>query len=115
MPYMQTKYSNLKDFGIDKQSWVNIYIYINKIKLIQGKRIAEFNYKMLNNILSITYFKVVLMIITNTNVKIILYLWKIVSEFIGFEVEWKHIIYFTLYITRLQVYVFITFSYLMLF
>lgn len=48
MPSIQTKYSDY--FGV-KKGLENISI--NKIKLISDKRFAEFNYELLNNILSI--------------------------------------------------------------
>lgn len=48
MPFMQTTHSEY--FGVDKQG-------LYKIKLIQDKRFAEFNYYLLNNILLNIFFQ----------------------------------------------------------
>lgn len=52
IPSMQSKYN--KEFDIFKSDWENIYM--NKIVLLQDKKISEFNYKLLNNLLSNNYF-----------------------------------------------------------
>ena len=51
-PAIQIKYT--KEFNLTKQDWENIYM--NKIYRIKDKKIAEFNYKLINNILSNNYF-----------------------------------------------------------
>ena len=51
-PAIQIKYT--KEFNLSKQDCENIYM--NKIYRIQDKKIAEFNYKLINNILSNNYF-----------------------------------------------------------
>ena len=46
-PAIQIKYA--KEFNLTKQDWENIYM--NKIYRIKDKKIAEFNYKLIDNIL----------------------------------------------------------------
>ena len=53
-PAIQTKYT--KEFNLIKQDWENIYL--NKIYRIKDKKIADFNYKLINNILSNSFLLV---------------------------------------------------------
>ena len=104
-PAIQIKYT--KEFNLSKQDWENIYM--NKIYRIKDKKIAEFNYKLINNILSNNYFVSKIeknsaflckgcpqventrhLIFECKNVK---NLWKNISNYIGFEVKWKHVLF----------------------
>ena len=105
VPIMQTKYK--KEFNIAKSDWEKIYL--NKVKLLQDKKIAEFNYMLLNNILSNNYFTSKInknttrmcktckeeienskhLILDCRNVQ---FIWKLVSNYVGFNIKWKHIV-----------------------
>lgn len=102
---MQSKYN--KEFDILKSDWENIYM--NKIVLLHDKKISEFNYKLLNNLLSNNYFvskidkscdcmcKICTEKVENSHHLIfecvnVQHTWKIVSNLLGFDVKWKHIV-----------------------
>ena len=105
-PCSQNKLST--EFKItNKADWE--YIYLCKIKLMEDTKLAEFNYKLLNNILCNNYYlskwnspiskncyicqnqieNIRHLIFDCVNV---LKIWKTLSEYLGFNVQWKHII-----------------------
>ena len=96
-----------RDFDITGSIWQTIYD--NKVKHILDRDIAEFNYKILNNLICTNYYlskwKVgqtkYCKICTNEveytkhliyNCSITKRIWNIVSFTLKFEVEWKHIV-----------------------
>ena len=96
-----------RDLNIqDNNCWTNIYL--NKVKDISDTKVAEFNYKLLNNILCNNYLvskwnpavkkectvcgaieNTKHLIFECTNVKNI---WTIVGFILNFEVQWKHVL-----------------------
>lgn len=97
----------LKDLNIEGSEWIK-NIYINKVVNMFDKQIADFNYKLLNNILisreylskwkndssACLYCKH-----SNETIKHLLYdctnvkkIWNIVSIILHFVVSWKHVI-----------------------
>ena len=96
-----------RDLNIqDKKCWTNIYL--NKVKDISDTKVAEFNYKLLNNILCNNYLVskwnptvkkectvcgaieiTKHLIFECTNVKNI---WTILGFILNFEVQWKHVL-----------------------
>ena len=103
-------YQNIltREFSIaDINSWHQIYK--NKVKNIQDKNIAEFNYKLLNNLLCTNFYlgkwkqgvsmycKLCLdrveyikhLLYECSNVKTI---WYVLGTILNFEVKWKHIV-----------------------
>lgn len=108
---MQSKYN--KEFDILKSDWENIHM--NKIVLLQDKKISEFNYELLNNLLSNNYFvskinkncdymcKICTEKFENSNHLIfecvnVQHTWKILSNIFGFDVNESRI--FTPYYSK---------------
>ncbi len=95
-----------REFSLEKEHWRNIYR--NKIKQIYDKKVGEFNYKMLNNILCCNLYlhKCKLRASANCehcqndveNIKHLIFecnivkdLWYKISAIVEFKVKWKHV------------------------
>ena len=94
-----------KEFNLTKQDWENIHM--NNIYRIKDKKIAEFNYKLINNKVSKNFF--VSKIEQNSsflckgcpqveNTRHLIFecehvqsLWKNISNYIGFDVKLNHV------------------------
>ena len=96
-----------KDFNIaDKTIWRNVYY--TKIKLVDDPIVAEFNYKLLNNLLNNRLYlskwkhtspfcNTCPGIIENTRHLIfecanVQNIWKILGVIINFDIQWKHVV-----------------------
>ena len=96
-----------KDFNIaDKTIWRNVYC--TKIKLVDDPIVAEFNYKLLNNLLNNRLYlskwkntspfcNMCPGIIENTRHLIfqcanVQNIWKILGVIINFDIQWKHVV-----------------------
>ena len=103
-PYYQKKLS--EDYGInDRIHWENIYL--NKIRYVEDSQLADFNYRLLNNILCnnayLSKWKSNVaadcrMCDTLETCEHLIYncrnvqsLWKLLSLYLKFDVKWKHI------------------------
>ena len=100
---MLSKY-HVKEFQLDRILWKNVYQ--TKVKFIDDPLVSEFNYKLLNNLLSNNLFlskwknlspfctscsdvieNTKHLIFECTNVRKI---WKIIGIVLNFEIQWKH-------------------------
>ncbi|XP_062574193.1 uncharacterized protein LOC134236030 [Saccostrea cucullata] len=96
-----------RNFCVSKEYWCNIYR--NKIKLMYDKRLSEFNYKLLNNILCCNSFlqkcklrenaKCEFCGNENENIKHLIFdcdnvkgVWQKLNIVMNYDVQWKHIV-----------------------
>lgn len=104
-PCYQSAFNNL--FNIGRDNWKDIYE--RKVKNMYDKRLSEFNYKLLNNILNCNSFQYKCKSRSNANcefcpcekedIKHLLFdclsvqrLWQKLKIILNFDVCWKHII-----------------------
>lgn len=104
-PCYQSAFNNL--FNIGRDNWKDIYE--RKVKNMYDKRLSEFNYKLLNNILNCNSFQYKCKSRSNANcelcpcekkdIKHLLFdclsvqrLWQKLNSILNFDVCWKHII-----------------------
>lgn len=104
-PCYQSAFNNL--FNIGRDNWKDIYK--RKVKNMYDKRLSEFNYKLLNNILNCNSFQYKCKSRSNANcefcpcekedIKHLLFdclsvqrLWQKLKIILNFDVCWKHII-----------------------
>lgn len=104
-PCYQTKLS--KEFEIhDTQQWEKIYVC--KILEVEDKQLSDFNYRLLNNILCNNAYLCKWKVDVKPECRMcnkmetsyhliyecknVLLIWRLLSEFLSFDVKWKHII-----------------------
>ena len=103
---MEVKWS--KEFGFENEKCLWTKIYSQKVILLFDKKLSEFNFKLLHNIVPCGYVlaKWEPQIVAdcdicnvNENVKHMLYdcpsvfdIWELVSLAVGFHIKWKHLV-----------------------